>query len=308
MPAGFSYPAAGVSLDLSLVASSVNSHSTVVDSCDAVAVAVTSDGWLPRLTLRAPGGATYTIDDTSTALGVSYESDDAGTVALLRVASPARGNWSVDVQGTASLASEPQLGVAGVPMQVRAWVNNLGAAPGTDFVVVFRDSSTGDSLGAVHLSVASGDSAQASVDWVSVDRGEHRIAVEVESVGEFDPVTDNNLAMIVVPVSGPAPVLAAPKPAPSVRGFALSPPYPNPAHLGVTMDFALPQRAQVTIEVFDVQGRSVSRLVHDTLEPGTHSIHWDGLNRRGGRVSSGVYYVRMVAPRTRIVRTLVYML
>ena len=50
------------------------------------------------------------------------------------------------------------------------------------------------------------------------------------------------------------------------------------------------------MDVFDVQGRLVRRLVDDRAgQTGVFSQNWDLRNNRGERVSSGVYFVRLRA-------------
>lgn len=79
-------------------------------------------------------------------------------------------------------------------------------------------------------------------------------------------------------------------------GFALAANYPNPFNPSTTITYRLPQDGEqhpVRLDVFDVQGRLVRRLVDDRQDGGTHSVVWDGRGRRGGTLSSGVYYYRL---------------
>jgi flagellar hook assembly protein FlgD len=49
----------------------------------------------------------------------------------------------------------------------------------------------------------------------------------------------------------------------------------------------------VEIDVFDVNGRLVRTLVRSTLGPGERCVAWDGRDRRGLAVSSGMYILRL---------------
>ena len=73
----------------------------------------------------------------------------------------------------------------------------------------------------------------------------------------------------------------------------LRPNYPNPFNPRTRIDFYVPQSGQVEIVVYDLLGRRVTSLVDAVLTEGPHSVEWDGTDRTGGRVASGVYFYRM---------------
>lgn len=68
---------------------------------------------------------------------------------------------------------------------------------------------------------------------------------------------------------------------------------PNPTLEGVTVKFALPEEATVSLRIYDVRGALVKVVSSGRIESGTHSITWDGRNQYGERVASGVYFVRL---------------
>jgi hypothetical protein len=51
----------------------------------------------------------------------------------------------------------------------------------------------------------------------------------------------------------------------------------------------------VRVEVFDVTGRRVRRLVDGFVTPGTYRVSWTGSDERGSRVAAGVYFLRMTS-------------
>ncbi len=69
--------------------------------------------------------------------------------------------------------------------------------------------------------------------------------------------------------------------------------YPNPFNPTTTIVFRLPECTDVTIEVFDMIGRSVKTLYSGTQKPGEYLLSWDGINNNGSKVSSGVYFYKM---------------
>ncbi|RME20695.1 MAG: T9SS C-terminal target domain-containing protein, partial [Candidatus Zixiibacteriota bacterium] len=82
---------------------------------------------------------------------------------------------------------------------------------------------------------------------------------------------------------------------PLPRTFALGQNYPNPFNPSTTIEYSLPRRSRVVIEIFNVLGRNVRRLVDEQAEAGRHRVVWDGRNDAGRPVASGVYLYRLVA-------------
>ena len=65
--------------------------------------------------------------------------------------------------------------------------------------------------------------------------------------------------------------------------------YPNPFNPSTKIDFGLPQKTEVTIEIFDILGRRIAYLVDDKLYPaGFHTITWTPNN-----LASGIYLYRV---------------
>lgn len=83
--------------------------------------------------------------------------------------------------------------------------------------------------------------------------------------------------------------------------------YPNPFNPGTMIEYTLPVRSRVVIDIYDVQGRLIRRLVDSVMDEGPHSAPWDGLNASGRRVGSGVYFYRLAAGGSRLTRTMVIM-
>ncbi len=66
--------------------------------------------------------------------------------------------------------------------------------------------------------------------------------------------------------------------------------YPNPFNPSTNIRFALPETANVKLEVFDIVGRLVATLVDDMMDAGYHTVQFDGSS-----LSSGIYLYRMQA-------------
>jgi flagellar hook assembly protein FlgD len=71
--------------------------------------------------------------------------------------------------------------------------------------------------------------------------------------------------------------------------------YPNPMRGAATIEFVLPRSTPVRVEIVDLSGRVVRRLTNAFHPAGAHRITWDGRDGAGGRVASGLYFVRLAA-------------
>lgn len=51
----------------------------------------------------------------------------------------------------------------------------------------------------------------------------------------------------------------------------------------------------MTIRIYNILGQEVKDLVDEVSSAGTHAAVWDGTNRVGNAVATGVYFYRMEA-------------
>ncbi|MGD9546357.1 MAG: trypsin-like peptidase domain-containing protein [Candidatus Krumholzibacteriia bacterium] len=79
-------------------------------------------------------------------------------------------------------------------------------------------------------------------------------------------------------------------------GFALHGAAPNPFNPRTVISFDLPRTAAVSLDVYDVAGRLVRRLIDgETMPAGTRSAVWDGRDDGGRGAAAGVYFYRLQA-------------
>ncbi|MDH4157256.1 MAG: T9SS type A sorting domain-containing protein [candidate division Zixibacteria bacterium] len=71
--------------------------------------------------------------------------------------------------------------------------------------------------------------------------------------------------------------------------------YPNPFNPATIIEFELPLRSHVSIVICNALGQVVTDLVDKEYPAGSHQVSWDGLSSSGQRVSTGVYFYRLVA-------------
>ncbi len=82
----------------------------------------------------------------------------------------------------------------------------------------------------------------------------------------------------------------------------LSQNYPNPFNPITTIEFALPEDADISLEVFDVTGRHVMELTSGRYSAGYHTVSFDG-----SQLSSGVYIYRLTHGQEVITRQMMLM-
>ena len=76
--------------------------------------------------------------------------------------------------------------------------------------------------------------------------------------------------------------------------YVLKQNYPNPFNPSTTIEFYLPIRKQISIEIYNSAGQKVKTLINnEELDAGTHTVVWDGTNDAGVKVASGMYIYTM---------------
>ena len=70
---------------------------------------------------------------------------------------------------------------------------------------------------------------------------------------------------------------------------------PNPFNPETVIDFTIPNRSRVTLEIYDILGRNIKTLVDETKPAGKYSVRWTGIDKSGRPVGSGIYFYRLKA-------------
>jgi hypothetical protein len=77
--------------------------------------------------------------------------------------------------------------------------------------------------------------------------------------------------------------------------FRISQNYPNPFNLSTIIEFDLPKRTAVSIDIYNLLGQRVINLVNKECSAGNHRIDWDGRIGKGQWAPTGVYFYRIEA-------------
>ncbi|MFH1686969.1 MAG: T9SS type A sorting domain-containing protein [bacterium] len=88
-----------------------------------------------------------------------------------------------------------------------------------------------------------------------------------------------------------------PAPPPLPKGFQLAQNYPNPFNQSTTISFFLPVSGRVSLDVYNILGQQVARLVDNEWMYGGiyQTVRWNGANASGDDIASGVYFYRLSA-------------
>jgi len=82
--------------------------------------------------------------------------------------------------------------------------------------------------------------------------------------------------------------------------YSLSQNYPNPFNPMTKIQFSLPKKEKVTIDVFNVFGEFIARVVDNEYEAGIYTLEFDGKN-----LSSGTYFYQLVAGEFKSTRKMI---
>ena len=77
--------------------------------------------------------------------------------------------------------------------------------------------------------------------------------------------------------------------------FQLNQNHPNPFNPVTTIDYNLPRRSNVRIDIFNLLGQRIRTVVNREEPAGSYSVTWDGKDSAGKAVATGIYFYRLKA-------------
>jgi len=125
----------------------------------------------------------------------------------------------------------------------------------------------------------------------------------VDVTDGIDTVTANNAPFTLIVDGSNALSALAEKLIPEV--FALHQNYPNPFNPTTQIKYDLPEDALVSINIYDLMGRSIKSLVNSNQSAGYRSIQWNATNNLGEPVSAGMYIYMIQAGEFRQTKKMV---
>jgi len=82
--------------------------------------------------------------------------------------------------------------------------------------------------------------------------------------------------------------------------FTLNQNYPNPFNMATTISFNLPVSGHVCLDVYNTLGQKVAGLADGEFPAGVVRVDWDGKDKSGNDLSTGVYFYRMTFNNTQV--------
>jgi hypothetical protein len=80
--------------------------------------------------------------------------------------------------------------------------------------------------------------------------------------------------------------------------------YPNPFNSSTIIMFSISQSlagSPVQLNVYDVQGRLIKRLLNTQMPAGNYATRWNGTTESGAVAASGIYFYHLVAGNQRAI-------
>ncbi|MCH8305414.1 MAG: T9SS type A sorting domain-containing protein, partial [Candidatus Marinimicrobia bacterium] len=77
--------------------------------------------------------------------------------------------------------------------------------------------------------------------------------------------------------------------------YSLANNYPNPFNPQTTISYGLPRQSDLTLIIYNIMGQEIMRWDEQNIPPGFYRKTWNGRNKFGVPVVSGVYFYRIQA-------------
>jgi hypothetical protein len=71
--------------------------------------------------------------------------------------------------------------------------------------------------------------------------------------------------------------------------------YPNPFNPSTTISYKIQSQCRTTIKIYDLLGKEVAILVNEEKPAGKYEVVWNGKDNSGKKLTSGVYFYKLIA-------------
>jgi hypothetical protein len=79
------------------------------------------------------------------------------------------------------------------------------------------------------------------------------------------------------------------------KAFILKQNYPNPFNPETIIEYQIPKKEFVSLQIYDQIGQKIITLVNDVKEAGLHQVKWHGRDKNDRPVASGTYIYQFIA-------------
>ena len=132
----------------------------------------------------------------------------------------------------------------------------------------------------------------------------HNVRVRVHNL---NPDPELSVSAWTTATATPTEDAAAKQVASVAASFELASAYPNPFNPSTTIGYALPQAADVRLDIYNVMGQRVRTLVAAHQPAGYYAVEWKATDDSGHTLSSGVYFYRLQAGAFRATKRMLLM-
>jgi lysophospholipase L1-like esterase len=124
--------------------------------------------------------------------------------------------------------------------------------------------------------------------------GEHTITIAYREDGaKLDKICISNSVVAPIGLGEEAENVCDPmgmeNPTEIPGGYGMEQNYPNPFNPTTSINYFIPEKSKVSLEILDITGRSVATLINNVENMGEHTITFDGSG-----LSSGIYFYRIL--------------
>ena len=77
--------------------------------------------------------------------------------------------------------------------------------------------------------------------------------------------------------------------------FRLENNYPNPFNPETTIEFSVPEQSEVIFKIYNILGEEMYQMQDENLSSGVYRVRWNGMNKFGVQVPSGIYFYQLKA-------------
>tara|TARA_B100001964_G_C13998173_1_gene493739 strand:- start:413 stop:805 length:393 start_codon:yes stop_codon:yes gene_type:complete len=87
--------------------------------------------------------------------------------------------------------------------------------------------------------------------------------------------------------------------------LSLSQNYPNPFNPSTTIEFSLDANDNIQLVIYDIKGRQIKTLISGFKLKGFHITKWDGRDKYGFNVPSGIYIYQLLTSKKSISKKMI---
>jgi len=90
------------------------------------------------------------------------------------------------------------------------------------------------------------------------------------------------------------------------KEFHLEQNYPNPFNTSTIISYCLPNSSLVELSIYNIYGQLIEKLVDEFQEAGRYAVKWNGFDKTGKKVVSGIYYYKIATCNLAMFRKMIY--